>query len=467
MTLSLFTIGALVSLPAVPLALGVLLLGVAITVILDRMGKPSRARPCAIIFVLLSLLAIVVGSSNDFGPIMSDPLARLISGLLLAVTCLSLLSLRERNALTNSGILLSAIGMLLAASADDFLLIVLGIELATIPTYALVALGKTPLRMEAATKYFVVGLAATAMLVLGALLLTASGGTTRLDPVSIERITPDALLLVGIGAFVAGLAFKLGLTPFNLWIPDAYQMAPAGVSALLAGGTKKAAFAALLRVSVVFVPLVHSWALVLAILAAVTMTVPNLIALWQNDARRMVAYSIMTHAGFLLLGVALGTGIGASATALHMVTHTFMAIGALLVLGTLAENGLDRIEELRGVGYRNPFLAFALTIFLFSLAGIPLLSGFVSKLALFIATAKAGATWLVALAVLNSVIALYYYFRIIRALYTGRSDGKRLQARRGVLVAVAFCVAITLVLGLYPWPMLHATSWVGMSLGLP
>lgn len=453
--------------PAVPLAFVILLLGIAVTIILDRVGKSAKARPYAIAFTLAALFALLIGSSQSLGPILSDPLARVVGGLLLIVTCLSLLSLRERNALTNAGILLTAVGMLLAASADDFLLLILGIELATIPTYALVALGKTPKRMEAATKYFVVGLAATGMLVLGALLLTASLGSTRLHAESIGPLSSNPLLLVGIGAFIAGLAFKLGLTPFNLWIPDAYQTAPGGVAALLAGGTKKAAFAALLRVSVIFVPLVQSWTLLLAVLAAVTMTLPNLIAIWQNDSRRMVAYSIMTHAGFLLLGVALGTSIGASATLLHMVTHTFMAIGALFVLGVLAENNLDRIEELRGVGYRNPFLAFALTIFLLSLAGIPLLSGFVSKLALFIATAKAGATWLVALAVLNSVIALYYYFRIIRALYTGRSDGKRLQVRRGVLVAIVFCVAATIILGVYPWPLLHATSWVGASLGLP
>lgn len=454
------------SYPPVLVAAAIILLSIAKIIVLERLGGQRWLRGVAAGGLLLCAAALaflpIRWPSTQHALLASDAFAVYVGLLCLGIALLTIMASRERSAAYLCSVLLSAIGMLLAAGATDLLLLFVSIELVTAPTYVLVAWGRTRQRMEAATKYFIVGIISSLLLLLGLLLISVAGGST-----SLAALVPSSspLFLLGIGALLAGLGFKLGIFPFNLWIPDVYQGAPPQVAGLLAGAAKKAGYAALLRVAAVIALALHSWALVIAVLAALTMTLPNLAAIWQGNARRMVAYSIMSHAGFLLMGVAAGGVIGTGAVLFHAATHAAMVLGAFLVLGVFAAHRLERIEDLSGLGRRNPFLGVALTLFLLSLAGIPLLAGFASKLALFVAAADAGLAWLTALAVLNSVIALFYYFRIIRALYAHRSAGKRFEVRAGVLVAVAACLVVTVLFGLFPGPMIEWSSAAAQALG--
>ena len=412
----------------------------------------KRLRTLTIVGLFLALVTLPFFPTGSLPLIRQDQLGTFFTLIFLVVALVVALASKENTLAYYGSLLLSTIGMILAASTADLFLLYVAIELVTTPSYVLVAYARKRERMEAGVKYFIVSIVASALLLLGVLLLAVTGGTS-----AILGLQPDfsGLFFLGVGAFLAGLGFKLGIFPFNLWIPDVYQGSRGEIAGLLAAASKKAAFAALLPVAAVLVAFVGSWTMLIAVLAALTMTIPNLIALVQEDARRMLAYSIMTHAGFLLMGVAAVGVAGFSGTLFHAFTHAFMALGAFLVVGIFARRGFTKIEQYRGAGYRNPLLGISLTIFLLSLAGIPLLAGFASKLYLFTVIVLEGMTWLTVLAILNSAIALYYYFRVIRALYGYRAAGKRFRIRRRVMLAMAICLFATIFVGLYPVPIIE------------
>jgi F420H2 dehydrogenase subunit N len=439
------------SLPSPALSVIILISTFVAVVLLDALHKRRHIKTAAIIGMVAALLPLLfLPASGTIALFRVDLFTLFFAVIALSIGALITISSQESTAAYNGSVILSVIGMVLAASADDLILLYLSIELVTAPTYVLVAYHKTTKRMEAATKYFIVGIVASALLLFG-LALLASAGTTRISAISFST---EPLFLLGLVAVTAGLGFKLGIFPFNFWIPDVYQGAPAEIAGLLAGASKKAAYAAFLRIAVIFAAL-HSWPLLFAVLAALTMTIPNLIALLQTDVRRLLAYSIMSHAGFLLMGLAAATAFGYTGLLFHAFTHAFMALGAFLVLGMFMTHHIESIEQLKGMGWRNKFLGIALTIFLLSLAGIPLLAGFASKLYLFYATVDAGVVWLAVLAIVNSVISLYYYFRIIRAMYAYPSGGHAYRIRNGTLIAIIICLAVTIIAGVYPQPFIR------------
>jgi proton-translocating NADH-quinone oxidoreductase chain N len=426
----------------------------ALIVLLDVFGWRRYLKTTTIAGIAVALLLLVLGPAGGVHALIKvDAFTYFFGVLFLLISTLVVLASHESTAVYNGSIILSTIGMLLAAAANDLIMLYLAIELVTAPTYVLVAYHKTPKRLEAGVKYFVVGIVASAIMLLG-LAILSSFGTTSL---SLLQLHTEPLFLLGIIAFVAGLGFKLGAFPFNFWIPDVYTGAPSEIAGFLAGASKKAAYAALLRVAVVLAAFAH-WQTLFLILAALTMTIPNLIALLQTNARRMLAYSIMSHAGFLLMGVAAASHLGFTATLFHAFTHAFMVLGAFLVLGVFLSHHLESIDQLKGLGWKNPLLGASLTIFLLSLAGIPLLSGFASKFYLFYAALDAGLLWLVALAVINSVISLYYYFRIIRALYAYPGGGSSFKLRRGTLVTLLVCLLFTILAGIAPQKFIALAS---------
>ena len=426
------------------IAAGLLLLALAYVALVRR-----SARHVTLAGLALALAALLLPLAPAPALFTADVLGLLIGGVVLLVAWCVVLASRETGIAYYASILLASVGMLLAATAANLIMLFIAIELVTTPFYALVTWGKSRQRLEAGMKYFVVALVASALLLLGIVLLS-SGGSTRIADLRLVGTLP----LVGIAAVIAGLGFKLGVWPFGFWIPDVYQGAPSPIAGFLAGASKKVAFVALIRIGVVLA--VPRWGVIMAAIAALTMTVPNLIALVQRDARRMLAYSIVTHAGYLLMGLVILSPITVSGTVFHMVTHAFMALGAFLVLGVFAQHGLERIDQLNGLGWKNPFLGGALTIFLLSLAGILFLSGFASKFYLFFGVASVGLVWLAVLAIVNSVISLYYYFRIIRALYGYKTPGRALEVPYGTLVAIMVCLFITVFIGFYPVPVIDA-----------
>ena len=445
--------------PAPAMSVVVLIATFVAVILLDALHQRKYIKTATVIGVIAALVPLAfLPVTREFTIFKADLFTMYFAIITLLVGALVTISSHESTAAYNGSLLLSMIGMILASAADDVILLYLSIELVTAPTYVLVAYHKTAKRMEAAVKYFVVGIIASALMLLGLALLASVSGTTS---ISAMQFSDSPLFLLGIAATIAGLGFKLGIFPFNFWIPDVYQGAPSEITGLLAGASKKAAYAAFLRIAVV-IALLHSWGSIFAILAALTMTIPNLIALLQTNARRLLSYSIMSHAGFLLMGLAAATSLGYAALLFHAFTHAFMVLGAFLVLGVFLSHNIESIDQLKGLGWRNRTLGVALTLFLLSLAGIPLLAGFASKFYLFYATIDAGYLWLALLAILNSVVALYYYFRIIRALYAYPTAGHAFNVRRGTTIAIVICVVITVLAGVYPQPFIRfATAAVG------
>jgi NADH-quinone oxidoreductase subunit N len=265
----------------------------------------------------------------------------------------------------------------------------------------------------------------------------------------------DPMLLLGVGLLLVGFGFKTATVPFHMWVPDVYQGAPTAVTALIATGSKAAAFAALLRVFVGAVG--PDWRGLLWGLALLTMTVGNVVAIAQGNLKRMLAYSSVAHAGYMLIGLVAGSPEGSAAILFYLLVYTFAtmgAFGAILLLEREREEAVE-LSDYAGLGYRHPALALCLALFMLSLIGIPPLGGFVGKLYIFAAAIQNGYVWLAILGVLNSVVASYYYLRLIVYMYMREPEGPRVDRIPSFAAATALGIALwgTVQLGLYPAPL--------------
>ncbi|MDX1578864.1 MAG: NADH-quinone oxidoreductase subunit N, partial [Gemmatimonadota bacterium] len=285
-------------------------------------------------------------------------------------------------------LLMALIGMLVLVAARDLILLFVGLELMSIAVYVLTGFRREdPRSSEASLKYFLVGAFASAFLLYGIALLYGATGTTRLATaaaaIAAGVAEGDLLLTAGVGLFLIGIGFKIAAVPFHMWTPDAYEGAPTPVTAFMATGVKAAAFVALLRVLTVDLGGARDvWYGVVGWLAILTMIIPNLIALAQEDVKRMLAYSSIAHAGYLLVGVAAASALGRAASLFYLAAYTVMTVGSFAVVYHVAGKGdrRQRIEDYRGLGWRRPGLAAAMLVFLLSLAGFPPTAGFVGKL---------------------------------------------------------------------------------------
>lgn len=394
-----------------------------------------------------------------------DPLtaaARLIvlGGGLIVLT-LSLRPLRgdPREAEFYVLIQLSLLGVMVLAGAQDLLLLSAGYLLASIPTYTLAGFRKDAPGTEAALKYYVIGALLGVVMLAGVTVVYATGRTTGYTALAgALDDAPRALLTVGTLALLTGPLFKAGAVPAHYWIPDAVQGSGAPVAALIATLPKVGALTALFRLGAV--PLDASpvpWAALLAVLAAATMTLGNLAAFFQSDAKRLLAYSTISQVGYLLMPVAVVTAADRAQPALlyYLAAYTVTNLGAFAVVCALPD--ATRIEDYRGLARRRPLLAACLVICLLGLLGTPPTAVFVGKLAVFTATIDGGYTWLAVLAAVNTVASLFYYLRwIVPALSrSGRSDDHRDESRAARTVAYT-CAALSLVMGVLAGPLLGA-----------
>jgi NADH-quinone oxidoreductase subunit N len=268
--------------------------------------------------------------------------------------------------------------------------------------------------------------------------------------------------LVGVALLSVGLLFKVGAVPFHSWIPDVYQGAPTPITGFMAAATKVAAFGALLRVVYVALPpLHHDWRPVLWAIAILTMTVATVTAVTQTDVKRMLAYSSVAHVGFILTGVIADSPAGLSATLFYLVAYSFSTVGAFAIIGLVRNpDGAEdaSISHWAGLGQRSPIVGVMLSMFLLAFAGIPLTSGFISKLAVFKAAASGGAVPLVIIGVISSGVAAYFYVRVIVSMFFNEpTDDTPSVVAPGVLskVAIAVCAAVTVILGIFPQPLLN------------
>lgn len=355
-------------------------------------------------------------------------------------------------------LLFSGVGLLLMASASDLILLLLSIEFVSLSSYLLTGfLKRDPKSNEAGVKYFLYGAATTGVMAYGFSLLYGLTGSTILYDMAarLDRAGPAAYLAVGMA--LAGFGFKVSMVPFHQWTPDVYEGAPTPITAFLSVGPKAAGFAALVRTLSIGVPLEQvNWPVLLAALSAVTMTVGNLLALLQRNLKRMLAYSSIAHAGYVLIALAAWKSAWALQGLLYyLLAYLFMNLGAFFVAIVAAEGtGSDEIPDHAGLSQRAPWVAGAMVVFMLSLTGIPPTAGFFGKFYLFAAAVDAGLLWLAALAVANSVISLYYYVGVLRALYLmpPAAPGP-VPVPAGLRVGLLVALIGTLAAGVYPQPV--------------
>ena len=355
-------------------------------------------------------------------------------------------------------VLLSTAGMVFLALANDLIVLFVALETMSVGVYVLAGMLRGDLRSnEASMKYFLLGAFASSFLLYGVAFFYGATGSTRLDVIAhaIADRPTEPFVLLGIAFVLVGLGFKVALIPFQAWIPDVYEGAPTAVTAFMAVAVKAAAFAAFGRVFLAGLPqLAGQWTSLLAVIAALTMTVGNVIAVSQRSVKRMLAYSSIAHAGYALLGLVADSAQGGAALLFYLTVYALMNVGAFGVLIALGRRGepRDRLDDLAGVGFRHPALAACMTVFLLSLAGVPPMAGFVGKLFLFRSIIDAGRTGLALVAVVNSTVSVYYYLGPVVQMYLGRekTQSAPLPARPWLIACIAVALVGTLLLGMFP-----------------
>jgi NADH-quinone oxidoreductase subunit N len=357
-------------------------------------------------------------------------------------------------------LLFGVVGVALMSSAVELVLIFIALEISSISSYVLTGFRRhEAASAEASLKYFLLGSFATAFFLYGVALMFGATGSTNIDLISgiLEAGPIPVLAYVAVALMFVGLGFKVAAAPFHVWTPDVYEGAPAPVVGFMSTAPKAAAFAVLLRV--VFVIDVHAIFWVIWVSAALSMTLGNVGALVQNNVKRMLAYSSIAHAGYLLVAFAAAPALGASAAMFYLASYAAMNVGAFAVISHFSNAGerYVTLDDYEGLGRSSPLLAAMLTIFLLSLIGIPLTGGFFAKFYVFSAAVKANLIWLTVIGVLNSGIGAYYYLRIIVVMYMreARKEVPVTPISWSLGLALASCMAVTIYLGVLPGGLLQ------------
>lgn len=364
-------------------------------------------------------------------------------------------------------LLFATVGMCLMVASSDLIMTFIGLEILSIGTYILAGFRIDEVRStESALKYFILGAFSTSFLLYGIALVYGETATTKYLPIAgaIEQSSAlSPLLVLGLGLMVVGFGFKMSMVPFHVWAPDVYEGAPVPISAHLAVGSKAAAVLALLRILYQALPrLGNEWQAILWAAAVLTMLVGNIAALSQNNIKRMLAYSSIGHAGYLLVGMTSKNSTGAQAILYYLVAYAFMTLGAFIIVQLVGGRHEERIQisDFQGLSRSQPFLSACLAIFLISLAGIPTTAGFMGKFFLFSAAIEDHFYWLVVLGVIASAIGIYYYLRVIVAMYMRDPEGEPTGVSTPLLTRaiIVIMVAGTFYLGLFPAQFLQITS---------
>ena len=367
-------------------------------------------------------------------------------------------------------IVFAVLGATLMAETGELLTAFISIELLSFSLYVLVGLSRGDGRSaEASTKYILLGAISSGIMLYGISLLYGALGTTVFERMSDGLAQGfDLTLVLGFVLFVAGLGFKLSMVPFHMWAPDVYEGAPTPVTALIAVMSKAAAFALALRFfAVAGVTTLDDWRMAIAVLAAATMTVGSVTALVQNNIKRLLAYSSIAQVGFVMVGIVALSIDGVNAALLHLVGYAFTNLAVFtVVIAVESRTGKEEIADYAGLAARSPLMAMVMTGALFSLAGLPIFAGFVTKFFLFSAATAEGLLWLAAIAIVNSVISLYYYLRIVRTMYMDEpEDGSPLPVPLLTKGALWLLFAGTVAVGVYPGPWVDAIDAATVALG--
>lgn len=354
-------------------------------------------------------------------------------------------------------ILFATVGMMLMASAMDLIILFLGIELMSVCLYVLTGFVRTKVTSnESAVKYFLLGAFATGFLLYGIALLYGTAGTTNLKLISqsFAQLSGNSLFLMGAGLLVIAFSFKVAAVPFHMWAPDVYEGAPTPVTAFMSTGAKAAAFAAFVTVFIrTFAITGTPISEVIAFIAAASMILGNVTAIAQSNLKRMLAYSSIAHAGYMLSGIAAGSAEGETGILFYLAAYTLMNMGAFGIISWVEQQDDTKLtfDDYAGFSVQRPLVAAMLSVFMFSLAGIPPFAGFFGKYYVFLAAVKADLVWLAVVGVLTSVISVYYYLRLVMVMYFRDGNATIEERVPGFAFAVIGVVAaLVILLGLYP-----------------
>ena len=358
-------------------------------------------------------------------------------------------------------ILFSTLGMMLMAAAADLIIIFLGLELMSVCLYVLAGFTrKREVSNESSLKYFLLGAFATGFLLYGIAFIYGAAGTTNIASIAdhFQRTVPSQFFWIGLGLLMVGFAFKVGAVPFHMWVPDVYQGSPTTVSGFMSTGGKAAAFSAFILV------FAHAEfgasariRTALAVLSAASMILGNIVALAQSNIKRMLAYSSIAHAGYMLTGLAAMNQLGRDGIMFYLIAYTFMNLGAFGVLSVLEREEERHLtfDDYAGLASRKPFLAALMSVFMLSLAGIPPLAGFFGKYYLFVAAVQANLTWLAIVGVLTTLVSVYYYLRLVMVMYFRDDAGTELVLPSRICIGTLALAALMVIgLGIYPSSLL-------------
>lgn len=421
--------------------------------------------------VLITIMGAPAETSFTFsGMYVSDNLSTVLKTVIYIVTGFVFLYsrdyLRDRDIFKGEYYVLGlfgVLGMMVMVSAHNFLTVYLGLELLSLSLYAMVAFRRNSLSAsEAAMKYFILGALASGMLLYGISMIYGATGTldiANLSAAIVARGTDDIVLTFGLVFVVVGLAFKLGAVPFHMWIPDVYQGAPTSVTMYIGSAPKIAGFALVMRVLAEGLGDLHSdWQGMLVILAVLSLAVGNIIALAQTNLKRMLAYSTISHVGFLLLGILSGTKAGYSASLFYIITYAATAAGGFAMVILLSRRGFEaeNLDDLKGLNERSPWLAFMMLLLMFSMAGVPPTVGFYAKLIVLKSVIDIQMVWLAIVAVAFSVIGAFYYLRVIKLMYfdAPAEGAEPIQIGADTNIAFSMNGLAVLVLGILPGGLL-------------
>jgi NADH-quinone oxidoreductase subunit N len=449
-----------------------------LTLEMARVSRPWIILSVAVLGLLLSAAAAFITSGNNqilFGGMLKlNQISLFFDMLYISIGLITLIFSQgylEKRGSKSRGeypalILFAVIGMMLMTRANDLVIVFLGLELLSISLYVLVGfLRHDNLSNESGLKYLLLGAFATGFFLFGAAFTYGATGTTNYDGIVLaianDNILSKIYLVLGIGLLLIGFAFKVALVPFHMWSPDVYQGAPTTVTGFLCTAPKAAGFGALLILfNNPLADMHYQWQDIFWLLAVLTMTVGNVTALVQSNVKRMLAFSSISHAGFLVMGILVLNVSSISAVLFYLVTYSVINLGSFAIVSSVEreENGL-KFKDYRGLGLRYPWLAAAMTIFMISLAGFPPTAGFVAKYGLFSAAIAEGYIWLVVIAVLNTLISVYYYLRLVINMYMKEEENALISSFNVIVIGLIWIMAaMMIILGITPGFLLEITA---------
>ncbi len=453
------------------LVYGIILLlasGMASVLIRKKAAQLASSSILLALIAVFSMFLLLTGQNATIAGMIAEYPFSLLFVFLFSITLLlvNLLSYKYSSDYISFSLLFSfaAAGAFLVALSASLVTIILGIELMSLPTAFMIMINGKKF-IEAAVKLFILAALSIAIFAFALALVFPY------DPsLALTALTPNAgiaggtIVLLALLLFIAALSFDASLFPFNLWVPDVYEGAPANITAMLAGVNKKVAFVALFEVLfIVLLPLSAVFSLVFQVLAVVTMFFGNIVALVQTNVKRLFAYSAISQAGYIAIGFSAASLYGIEASIYQIFAHAFMIIGTFAIILWLESKNIKTIDDYAGLGSRNRIAAFSLTIFMLSMIGIPPLMGFVGKFLLFTSAIDKGLLLLAVIAIFNSFLSIYYYAKVILSMYSKREKSV-IELDWAVLSVAVFCLIAIIALGIYPQPLINLSQLAGASL---